>query len=482
MSILIRGVDVVSPAAYPDSSGASSVAGPDAGAAEITDNTVGWGSTSNTVTSGSSGLRDSGAISGSGVSGTGLVTLRKGVNIYIVDDVIADISQKDYPEADIVIDGRDMVALPGLVNAHTHAAMTLFRGMADDIPLDLWLNQHIWPAEEKLTAEDVYWGTKLSLIEMIKSGTTAFADMYFLMDEVVRAVEEAGIRASLSVGMTSFEEDFEDTLKRGKDFISRWNGTASGRITAMYGPHAPYTCTPGFLRAVAQEAKRDGAGIHIHLAETVKEIEEIQEKYGLTPVELAAEAGLFDVHVLAAHCVHLTPHDMEILAESGAAAAHNPQSNLKLGSGIAPVPTMLRQGVIVALGTDGAASNNNLDLLEEMQTAAVLHKGVNLDPTLVTAAEALCMATVNGAYALGLSNTGLVQVGKKADIILMDLNQARLIPRWDTLSNIVYSAASSDIKAMIVDGRLIMKDRKILTFDEEETYFEVNKRFRRFAQ
>ena len=406
----------------------------------------------------------------------------KDVNIYIVDDLIADIGQRDYPDADKIIDGRNLVALPGMVNAHTHAAMTLFRGLADDLPLDIWLNNNIWPAEEKLTVEDVYWGVKLALIEMIRGGTTAFADMYFLMDEAVGAIEESGIRANLSIGMTPFDRDFEEILQRGTDFIAKWNGTASGRISAMYGPHAPYTCTPEFLRAVAQEAKCIGAGIHIHLAETVKETEENLEKYGVTPVELGLETGIFEVPVLAAHCVHLTDRDMDILAKAGACVAHNPQSNLKLGSGIAPVPAMLKRGINVALGTDGAASNNNLDMFEEMQTVALLHKGIHLDPLIITAGEALTMATVNGAKGIGLKNCGSLKVGKKADLILMDFFQAHLIPRWDSLSHLVYSASSSNVETMIVDGRLIMEKRQILTMDEEEVYAEVNKRFKRFAE
>jgi len=460
MSILIRNVEVVSPENFCNSDGGNS----DGGHQDSNSPSTRLGSFNG---------------AGNGSEGR-LVFSQKNVNIYIVDNRIADISEREYPEADMIIDGTNMVALPGLINAHTHAAMTLFRGMADDIPLDTWLNNTIWPAEEKLTPEDVYWGVKLSLIEMIKSGTTAFADMYFMMEETAKAVIESGIRASLSVGMISIDRDEDEILMKAKDFIHKWNGTAEGRITAMYGPHAPYTCTPDFLRAVSVEAKKDAVGIHIHLSETKKETEDIREQYGLTPVELCAEAGLFDVHVLAAHCVHLTKRDIEILAEGNAAVAHNPESNLKLGSGVAPVPAMLRQGVAVALGTDGAASNNNLNLLEEMHVAALLHKGIYLDPTVVTASDALRMATVNGAYALGLKDTGVLKPGCKADLILMDFDQAHLTPRWDTLSHIAYSASSADIKTMIVDGQLIMKDRQILTLDEEETYFEVNKRCERY--
>lgn len=413
---------------------------------------------------------------------SGGVTSFKDINIYIVDDLIVDISSTDHPDADTVIDGRDMVALPGLINAHTHAAMTLFRGMADDIPLDLWLNQHIWPAEGKLTQEDVYWGVKLSLIEMIKSGTTAFADMYFLMDQAIQAIEESGIKASLSLGMTALEGNFEPVLKNGRDFVSKWNGYANGRVSAMYGPHAPYTCPVDFLKAVAAAAKEDGVGIHIHLAETAKEVADVTKEFGCSPIELVAKTGLFESHVLAAHCVHVSPKDMEILAQGGAVVAHNPQSNLKLGSGVAPVPAMLKRGVNVALGTDGAASNNNLDMLEEMRTAALIHKGVNLDPTLVTAEEILYVATAGGARGLNLPRTGVLQPGNKADIILFNFNEARMVPRWDSLSQIVYSASSDDIQTMIVDGRLIMKDRELLTLDAEETYFEVNRRFRRYGK
>lgn len=404
----------------------------------------------------------------------------KGMNIYIVDDLIAGIGREEFPQGDTVIEGKNLVAMPGFINAHTHAAMTMFRGLGDDLPLDVWLQEKMWPAEDKLTPEDVYWAVKLALVEMIKSGTTAFADMYFLMEEAISAIEESGLKASLCRAMAPFQGDYQYVLKEAKDFIYKWRGAASGRISAVYGPHAPYTCPPQFLKEVAAEAKKDGAGIHIHLSETIKEIEEIKEQYGCSPIELALETGLLDVHVLAAHCVHVNDRDIAILAEKGASVAHNPQSNLKLGSGIAPVPAMLKAGIPVALGTDGTASNNNLDMIEEMRTAALLHKGYNMDPTLVPASEAVKMATVNGALAMGMSNSGSLKVGHKADLILLDFNQAHLFPQWDTVSHIVYSAQASDVHTMIVDGNIIMHNREIKTIDAEEAYFEVNSRFRRY--
>ncbi|NLO89589.1 MAG: amidohydrolase [Clostridia bacterium] len=400
-------------------------------------------------------------------------------DVFVKGDIIESVGKKLDVEADVVIDGRDKVALPGFVNAHTHAAMALFRGYADDLPLDIWLNEKIWPVEAKLTPEDVYWGVKLALLEMIKGGITAYGDMYFFMDEEAEAVTEAGIRASLSVGLIAVAGDPSQKLREAEHFVSRWNGEAEGRITAMFGPHAPYTCPPGFLKEVVSAAKQYGVGIHTHLAETKKEVEDIYKLYGKSPVEVYEEAGVLDLHVLAAHCVHMTSRDMEILKNHGVFVVHNPQSNLKLGSGIAPVPEMLKKGIPVALGTDGAASNNNLDIFEEMRTAALLHKGVNLNPTLVTASEALKMATIWGAEALGLKNVGKIEPGKKADIVLLDFNSPHLQPKIDHVAHIVYSAGSADVDTVIVDGKIIMKNGKVLTLDEEKIYQEVQKRTQR---
>lgn len=373
---------------------------------------------------------------------------------------------------DRVIDGAGQVALPGLINAHTHAAMTLFRGYADDLPLMEWLNNRIWPLEAKLTPEDIYWGTKLAILEMLKAGVTAFADMYFAVDRVAEAVCESGIRASLARGLIGGEKG-EAALAEAETLLAQWRGRGEGRLTFMFGPHAPYTCPPEYLGRVAEKAKEYGVGLHIHLAETQAEVEDIKRRYGKRPVELVHEVGLFEVPVLAAHCVHLEPQEIEILREKGVAVAHNPESNMKLASGIAPVPEMLAKGVTVALGTDGAASNNNLELFGEMRSAALLHKVAKMDPTALNAYQVLQMATVNGAQALGLDRVGSLKAGYKADLILVNFHQPHLHPHHDIIAHLVYAAQPGDVSLVMVDGEVLVENGRVLTMDEEEVYAKV---------
>nr|WP_207640183.1 amidohydrolase [Desulfofundulus thermocisternus] len=377
---------------------------------------------------------------------------------------------------DRVIDARGMLAMPGFVNCHTHASMTLLRGYADDLPLMEWLQKKIWPVEERLEPEDIYWGAMLSCLEMIRSGTTTFADMYFHMDEVARAVEKAGMRASLSQGLIGLSPGAGEALSNSRRFIREWHGQAEGRITTMLGPHAPYTCPPDFLARVLDMADELKVGIHIHIAETRAEIEEIQQKYGKTPVALMEQVGLFNFPVLAAHCVHLTDEDIRILVARGAGIAHNPESNMKLASGIAPVTRLLAAGALVGLGTDGAASNNNLDMMEEMRSAALLQKVATMDPMALPAQDALAMATVNGARVLGLKDVGPLKPGNKADIILVNLDRPHFYPRHNLMAHLVYAARASDVETVIIDGRLVMENREILTLDEERIYYEVQKR------
>ncbi|MDI6639147.1 MAG: amidohydrolase, partial [Bacillota bacterium] len=322
---------------------------------------------------------------------------------------------QEFRSAAKVIEGSGLIALPGLVNAHTHAAMTVFRGFADDMPLMEWLTQKIWPAEARLEADDVYWGTMLACVEMIRAGVTTFADMYFFMDETAKAVERTGMRASLSRGLIGSAPGADKALAEGRELCERWNGACGGRITTMLGPHAPYTCPKDFLEKVMEVASELGVGIHIHLSETEGEVKECRKLHGgMSPIELMDSYGLFEFPVLAAHCVHVSERDIEILSAKGVGVAHNPGCNMKIASGIAPVPKMLKAGVRVGLGTDGAASNNNLDLIEEMRTAALLQKVARRDPTALPAHRALEMATVNGARALGLADRiGSLEPGKK---------------------------------------------------------------------
>jgi 5-methylthioadenosine/S-adenosylhomocysteine deaminase len=376
-----------------------------------------------------------------------------------------------------VIDGGDHLCLPGLINCHTHAAMTLFRSYADDLPLMEWLQTKIWPAEDRMTGDDAYWATLLAIIEMIKSGTTTFNDQYMFMEEVARAVTETGIRAVLSRGLSGVGASAERGLEESRCLIERWQGGAGGRITVWLGPHAPYTCPPAYMEKVLQLAREYRVGIHIHVAETAVEVEQIRGQYGKTPVKYLQDLGVFRFPVLAAHCVHLTGDDLVMLADGGVAVAHNPESNLKLASGAAPVVAMRKTGITVGLGTDGAASNNNLDLFEEMRTAALLQKLINQDALALPAREALLMATGDGARALGLgSEVGALKPGYKADLIMIDLNQAHLCPRHNLAAHLVYSARGSDVDTVIIDGRLVMESRKMLTVDEDEVRRQVERR------
>ena len=379
-----------------------------------------------------------------------------------------------------VIEAHGKAVLPGLVNTHCHAAMALFRGYADDMPLQDWLAHKIWPLERRLSAQDVYWGSLLACVEMIKGGITTFADMYFFMDEVARAVEESGIRASLSRGLIATIPGAGRSLREAKEFCAGWHGKANGRITTMVGPHAPYTCPPSFLEKVMDAARELKVGIHIHLSETRGEVEKSLEEHGKSPVRLLDEIGLFEFPVLAAHCVHLSDEDLEVLAEKKVGVAHNPGSNLKLASGVAPISKMLVKGVKVGLGTDGAASNNNLDLIEEMRLSALIHKGFSGDPTACTAKAALGMATRGGAEALGLGGEiGTIEEGKRADLIIVDLDKPHLHPQHDIISNLVYSARADDVLTTIIDGKIVMKDRALVTLDEKEVMEGADKRAKR---
>jgi len=377
-----------------------------------------------------------------------------------------------YPNYEI-INGKDSLVMPGFINCHTHAAMTMLRSYADDLHLMEWLETKIWPREAHLKEEDIYWGTMLSALEMIKSGTTTFADMYFYMDLVAQATNQAGIRAVLARGMVGYGDKAEFALQESEEFVKKWHGQAEGRITCMLAPHAPYTCPPEYIQRVIKLADALDVGIHIHLDESRTDVSDLEKKFGSRPVELMDSIGLFDGRqVLAAHCVHLSDEEIDILVKKKVGIAHNPESNMKLASGVAPVPRLINAGAIVGLGTDGASSNNNLDMLEEMRTSALLHKVSTGDPTVMPAYQVLQMATAEGARALGLEKLGRLKAGYKADLIMLDLHKPHLTPMYDVAANIVYAAQSSDVKTVIIDGNLVMKDRQVLTMDEERVLFE----------
>ncbi|CUH94252.1 5-methylthioadenosine/S-adenosylhomocysteinedeaminase [Propionispora sp. 2/2-37] len=413
------------------------------------------------------------------LSASGTVTP---ANISITDTVITEIGECDGFRADKIIDCTDKLAIPGLINAHTHAAMTLFRSYADDMLLMDWLENKIWPAEANLTAEDIYYGSLLAIAEMIKTGTTTFADMYFEMPHVAQAVSESGIRAVLSRGMAGVSPNAEQALTESESFFRQYHNAADGRITVMLGPHAPYTCPPEYLKRVVGLAQRLGAEIHIHLSETAGEVENCIQQYGQSPIALMADLGLFECGTLAAHCVHVSPEDIHIMQQKQVRVAHNPGSNMKLASGIAPVSQMLKAGICVGLGTDGAASNNNLDMLEELRLAALLHK-VNLqDPLVIPAKEACRMATHYGARALGLEKTtGVIAPGYKADIVLLDMKAPHWYPRHDQVSLLTYSASSGDVHTVIVNGKILLDNRTLTTIDEERLVHEAHHRSMRLT-
>ncbi len=379
--------------------------------------------------------------------------------------------------ADETVNAAGKAILPGLINAHTHAAMTLLRGYADDLPLQEWLTQKIWPAEAGLTGEHVYWGTLLGIVEMLRSGTTAFADMYFYLDEAARAVQESGIRAALAHGMIGLDPGRADReLQTGLAFAKRHRGAAGGRITTMLAPHAPYTCPDGFLREVIAVAAAEDLPIHIHVSETERENLEMIERTGCTPTAHLAELGLFQRPVLLAHGVWLTPGDIAILAGHEVGVAHCPGSNLKLASGIAPVPALLDAGIAVGLGTDGASSNNNLDLFREIHLAALIHKARERDATVIPARTALRMATSLGAACPGFGEgLGRIAPGYKADLIMVDLDRAHLVPRHDVVSHLVYAAEGHDVTDVMVDGWFLMRNGQLTYLDEEKILREAGR-------
>jgi len=392
------------------------------------------------------------------------------------------LNPKDF---DKVIDGENKLVIPGFVNTHTHLAMVLFRGYADDLPLKRWLEEEIWPAERKLTAEDVYWASLLGIAEMIRSGTTTFADMYFYMDAVAKAVEESGIRAMLSYGMIAPKPGAKAKreLSIAQEFLEGFHRSAEGRITVALSPHAPYTCADSVWKRTVELARKYQVMIHTHLSETEDEVERFLEERDLSPAEYLDMLEVFTVPVLAAHCVHLNLVDIGILARNKVSVAHCPGSNMKMGSGIAPVSSLIESGVNVAIGTDGVASNNNLDMLEEIRLAALAQKGLLADTTLIPAEKALQMGTLCGARALGLENEiGTIAEGKKADLIIFNLDKPHLIPQYNLISNLVYAASAQDVETVIIEGRIVMENEEIKTFDEEEVKNRVKKLQEKYAR
>lgn len=397
-------------------------------------------------------------------------------DIFIEGNRIAAIG--DMPEGfqeDKVIDGKDKLAIPGLVNCHTHSYMSFMRNIADDLSFMDWLFGKIDPIEQQMTDEDTYWGACLAIIEMMKSGTTCFNDMQMNIHQTTKAVKESGMRAVVSRGLVGSGNDEAGQVRLKQAYEERDAFQDCDRLSFMLAPHAPYTCDEGFMQIVSEEAKKNHMRIHVHLSESESEIEQIKEKYGCTPIEMADRNGLFDVPAIAAHCVQITEADMDILKNKNVSVVTNPASNMKLGNGFAPVPEMLSKGINVCLGTDGAASNNSLNMFHEMSLLALIHKGVKRTPQCISAKENFRIATINGAKALGLDKEiGSLEAGKKADIVILDLNTPSLMPRNNLIAGLSYSANGSEVETVIIDGKVTMEKRRILTLDEELVYKKVN--------
>lgn len=414
----------------------------------------------------------------------------KNSSLLVEDGRIAEIQegengfQEEVSSAEKVIEGDGKLLMPGLVNSHTHLGMTIFRGFAEDLPLRKWLEDWIWPAEDLLTEEEVYWGAKLGMAELIRSGVTSFADMYFFMDAVARGVEEAGLRANLSYGLIAekLDEEGKKEVQKGLQLIDDWHGKAGGRIKVGLSPHAPYTCGDEVWKKILKEAEKRKVLIHTHIAETKKDVEESLEKYGLTPVKRLNRMGVLDQSVLVAHCVHLDEKEMEIIAEKQIYPAFCPSSNMKLSSGIAPTEALANMGVTEGLGTDGPSSNNDLDMFEEMRLIGFKQKFSTNDPTSMPAPEILKLATENGARATGMENTGRIEIGKKADLIAIDRKKPHWKPTYDVCSNLIYSAKSTDVELVMVDGNLLMEEGELKTLDEDRIIDRMEKIASKYAE
>ena len=401
--------------------------------------------------------------------------------VAVGNDTIIDIGPapellERYPDAERIEEPYGLI-MPGLINTHTHAAMSLFRGLADDLPLMQWLQEYIFPVEAKLTGDMVYHGTLLSAAEMIRSGTTSFCDMYLFADNVAEATRTSGMRGWIGEVLYDFPSPNYGELANGfryaEEMFDKYRDDSL--ITVTVDPHAVYTCSPDLLVKLKEMADRHDAPYVIHLSETKDEVAGCLKQYEKTPVHHLDKLGILDQRVIADHCVVLTDDEIELLARRNVKVAHCPESNMKLASGVAPVPRLLAAGITVGLGTDGAASNNDVDLFREMDSAAKLHKVFNLDPTVMTAEQTLRMATVGGAELLGAADRiGSLEVGKKADLIVLDLNQPHLTPLYNVPSHLVYAAHGNDVIHSVINGQIVMRNRVLTTIDEEALREKIN--------
>ena len=391
----------------------------------------------------------------------------------VADDRIAFVGEQ--PEEFLVerrIDCGQNLLMPSLVNAHVHLPMVLFRNIADDMDLHTWLREKIWPMEALLTPDDIYWGALLAAAELIRGGCTTVNDMYLHPEMCCRAAAESGLRGLFGVGILSGSDGGASGLSLTESLYHEWHNAEGGRIRMAVMPHAEYTCTKETLKKCGELAQKLNVPLHMHISETFQEHEECKERHHFTPTALLASLGMLNKNCLLAHCVHCDVEDLQLLSSTHATVLHCPQSNLKLGSGIAPVQTMLAYGINVSLATDGASSNNNLDMFEELRLAATLHKGVTMNPLAVKANEALAMATRNGAQALGFESGALLP-GALADLILLDLHSPAMQPCYDPKNAAVYSASASDVLLTMGNGRILYENGEYYTLDVDRIYSEI---------
>ncbi len=397
----------------------------------------------------------------------------------IIEEV-CDCQRSPVPDTEEIINAEGALIMPGLINSHVHSPMTIFRGMADDLPLKTWLFDHIFPAEARhINPDTVYWASLLGCLEMIASGTTTSVDSYFIADGIVKAAAQAGIRALVAQGVIDFPApgvpDPGENLHVASAFLERWIGSSDLMRPGIFC-HSPLTCSQETLQKAYEISTRFDAPLGIHLCETKEEPPEIKGRTGLRPAFYLESLGLLNSTLIAAHAVHLDEEEIDLLAERGVRIAHCPESNMKLGSGIAAVARMLKKGVTVGLGTDGCASNNDLDLFGEMDTAAKLAKVAELDPTLLDARTALKMATIEGARVIGLEDDiGTIETGKKADIIIVDTHTPHMTPMYNPYSQLVYSATGGDVRDVIINGKILYRDRRFTTLDRDEIMDEVRR-------
>jgi 5-methylthioadenosine/S-adenosylhomocysteine deaminase len=412
------------------------------------------------------------------------VTTMSRVDIAIRGNIIADIRPegKIRPSAQTeTIEARGLLAIPGLINTHAHVPMVLFRGLAEDVTLEAWFNDYIWPLESNLTPEDVYWGALLGLAEMIEAGITSVADHYFFMNQVAQAVSDSGMRAALAWAV--FEHEGETKLDQTCDFVQRWQGAADGRITTWLGPHAPYTTGPDFLRLSAERAKNLNVGIHIHVSETAEQVAHSLEQYGITPVQMLAENGVLDVPTILGHCLYPTDDDIKLLQQAQTGIAHAPKTYLKLGMGTAPLEKFRAAEISVGLATDGVVSSNTLDILEQMRLMALTQKDAARNSTVMTVHDTLQIAFEGGADVMQMENRlGRIAPGALADITLLRQDGLHTFPRFDAAANLIYSSRSADVHTVICDGRLLLQDGRLLTIDKEQVKREVSARLARLSR